>query len=68
MLGALDNIAFAQFAIAVVIAAALAMWINSHAAKHGSKHATAWGIGTFLAALFVIPAYFLHYYVTRRRI
>ena len=68
MLAAWDNLAFAQFAIAVAIAAGLSMWVYSHAAKHGSKRATAWGIGTFLAVGIVLPIYFIHYYLTRRRL
>ena len=68
MLAALSSLDFGQFAIAVAIAAGLAMWVFWHASKHGSKRATAWGVATFLAVGIVLPAYFIHYYVTRRRI
>ena len=44
------------------------MWVYSHASKHGSKRATAWGVATFLAVGIVLPVYFIHYYATRRRI
>ena len=44
------------------------MWVYWHASKHGSKHATAWGVATFLAVGIVLPVYFIHYYATRRRI
>ena len=60
--------ASASSPIAVAIAAGLSMWIYWHASKHGSKRATAWGIATFLAVGIVLPVYFIHYYVTRRRI
>jgi hypothetical protein len=57
---------FGQVFLAIVIFAALSMWVYWHASKHGSRHATAWGVAVFLIwpAIFV---YFLHYYVTRRR-
>ncbi len=37
-----------------------------HAERHGSKHATAWGICTFLLAAVTVPVYLLHYLSTRR--
>ena len=43
------------------------MGIFWHADKHGSKHATAWGVCTFLLAGLVVPAYFVHYYYEKRR-
>lgn len=58
---------FVDFVIAVVIAAALAMLIFRHADKHGSRHATAWGLFTFLAALLAIPLYFLSYWLSQTR-
>ena len=68
MLAAFSSVDFGQFAIAVAIAAGLSMWVYSHASKHGSKRATAWGVATFLAVGIVLPVYFIHYYMTRRRI
>jgi hypothetical protein len=53
---------FLDFLIAVVLAAGLAMLIFRHADRHGSRHATAWGLFTFLAALIAIPLYFLNYW------
>lgn len=65
---ALESVGFGQFFVAVVLAAGLSMWVYSHASKHGSKHATAWGVGTFLALGIVLPLYFIHYFATRRRL
>jgi drug/metabolite transporter (DMT)-like permease len=52
-----------DFVIAVVLAAGLAMLIFRHADRHGSRHATAWGLFTFLAALIAIPLYCLNYWL-----
>ena len=38
-----------------------------HADRHGSKHATAWGICTFLLAAVTVPVYLVHYLATRAR-
>ena len=56
-----------QFVIAVVVAALLAMGVFAHASKHGSRHATAWGVATFLVAGIAVPVYFIRYLVRRRR-
>jgi hypothetical protein len=56
-----------DFLIAVVIAAGLAMLIFRHADKHGNRHATAWGLFAFLAALIAIPLYCLKDWWGRRR-
>jgi len=53
------------FLISVAIAAALAMLVFSHASKHGSKHATAWGLATFLFAGIAVPVYFIRYWMSR---
>jgi len=66
-LSAFGTVTFGQFFVAVLIAAGLSTWVYWHASKHGSRHATAWGIGTFLSAILVLPLYFVHYWVTRRR-
>jgi hypothetical protein len=58
----LAQASFVDFLIAVVLAAGLAMLIFRHADKHGSRHANAWGLFTFLAALIAIPLYFLNYW------
>ena len=54
-----------QFFVAVVLAALLAMAVFAHASKHGSKHATAWGLATFLFAGLVVPFYFVRYWLRR---
>ena len=63
---ALAKLSFGEFLVAVLVAAALSMWVYWHASRHGSRHATAWGILTFLFWP-VLPIYFIHYYATRRR-
>jgi drug/metabolite transporter (DMT)-like permease len=55
-----------NFAIAVILAAGLAMLIFRHADRHGNRHATAWGVFTFLAALIAIPLYVLNYWMGKR--
>jgi hypothetical protein len=55
-----------QFLIAVALAAVLAMAVFAHASKHGSRHATAWGVATFLFAGIVVPFYFVRYWLIRR--
>jgi hypothetical protein len=65
---AVEDISFGQFFVAVLFAAAMSMLVYWHAAKHGSKHATAWGIATFLAVGIVVPVYFIRYFVMRRRL
>jgi hypothetical protein len=49
------NIVFA-WAVATVVAVA----VFTHASKRGSTHATAWGIGTFLFMILVLPAYVVY--------
>jgi ABC-type phosphate transport system permease subunit len=61
-----SQLTFGQVLVGIVIFAALSMWIYWHASKHGSRHATAWGIAVFLIWP-VILVYFIHYYATRRR-
>lgn len=56
-----------SFLIAVAIAAGLAMLVFWHADRHGNRHATAWGVFTFLVAMIALPAYFLTYWLRRRR-
>ena len=66
MSAALATVSFGAFFAAVVLAAGLSMWIYWHASRHGSRHATAWGIGAFFFWV-TVPIYFLHYLTTRRR-
>ena len=55
-----------QFAIAITLAALLAMAVFAHANRHGSRHATAWGVATFLVAGIVVPFYFIRYWLQKR--
>ena len=55
-----------QFAIAITLAALLAMAVFAHANRHGSRHATAWGVA-FLFAGIVVPFYFVRYWLRKRR-
>ncbi len=57
----------AEFLIAIAIAAGISMLTFRHADKHGSTHATAWGIGAFLAAGVVVPVYFVRFWLRKRR-
>ena len=57
----------AQFLVAVSIAAAISMATFAHADRHGSTHATAWGVGAFLAAGLVVPVYFVRFWLRKRR-
>jgi hypothetical protein len=58
---------FPEFLIAVTIAAGISLGTFAHADRHGSRHATAWGIGAFLAAGIVVPVYFIRVFVRKRR-
>jgi hypothetical protein len=63
----LYDLSFGQFFLLVAISAALSMAVFAHAERHGSRHATAWGIATFLApgaGLVYVIRYWLR---TRRR-
>ena len=52
--------------------AAVALWTAAfvlvwwHADRHGSRHATAWGIAAFLATIVVVPFYFGRYWLRSR--
>jgi hypothetical protein len=58
---------FPEFLIAVLIAAGISLATFRHADKHGSTHATAWGIGAFLAAGIVVPVYVVQVWLRKRR-
>jgi len=64
---AISDLSPGQFILVVLLAAALSMWVYWHASRHGSRHATAWGVLTFLAAGVVVPVYFIHSFLSRRR-
>jgi hypothetical protein len=57
---------FPQLVFALVVASALSLGTFAHADRHGSAHATAWGIGAFLAAAIVVPIYFVRYWLRKR--
>jgi hypothetical protein len=56
-----------DFAFAVTVAALMATGIFAHANRHGNRHATAWGVATFLFAAVAIPVYFARYWIGRAR-
>jgi hypothetical protein len=63
----LEDLSFGEFLFVVALASIASMAVFSHASKHGNKHATAWGVATFLAAAVAVPLYFLRYWLRRRR-
>jgi hypothetical protein len=63
---ALEDLSFGEFLFVVTLAAIASMAVFSHASRHGNKHATAWGVATFLFAALVVPLYFLRYWFRRR--
>ena len=54
------------FVFAVAIAAGLSLGVFAHASRHGSSHATAWGIAAFLLAGVAVPVYFVRFWASRR--
>jgi hypothetical protein len=64
MVSVFDTGSFGEFLIAVIIDAVLAMLIFRHADRRGNRHATAWGVFTFLAAGVAIPVYFIRYWLS----
>ena len=63
----LRDTGYLDFGVAVALAALLAMGVFHHASKRGNRHATAWGIATFLLAGVAVPLYFSRYWLTKRR-
>jgi hypothetical protein len=62
------RLTFGEFVIVTALAAAASLAVFAHADRHGNKHATAWGIATFLAAGIVVPLYFIRYWLRTRRV
>jgi hypothetical protein len=58
---------FGQFLLVLVLSAAASMAVFAHADRRGNKHATAWGIATFLALGVAVPLYFIRYWLRTRR-
>jgi hypothetical protein len=63
----LEDLSFGEFLFVVALAATASTAVFAHASRHGNKHATAWGVATFLAAAIAVPLYFLRYWMRRRR-
>jgi hypothetical protein len=63
----LSDLSFGRFLFVVVLATLFSLLVFRHASRNGSRHATAWGVGAFLAAGIIVPAYFIHHFWTRRR-
>jgi hypothetical protein len=57
----------AAFAVLVVLWSLCAVVVYAHAERHGSRHATAWGVWAFLASAVVLPLYFGLFWYRRRR-
>jgi type VI protein secretion system component VasF len=54
------------FVLLLAVSTALSILVFSHANRHGSRRATAWGIVAFLFAALGVAAYFGHFWWTRR--
>ena len=63
----LEELSFSEFLFVVALAAVASTAVFAHASRHGNKHATAWGVATFLLAAVAVPLYFLRYWLSRRR-
>lgn len=63
----LQDLSFGEFLFVVGVAAAASMAVFAHASRSGNKHATAWGVATFLLAAIAVPLYFLNYWLKKRR-
>ena len=61
------RLSFGEFLVVVVIAAGASMGVFAHADRHGNKHATAWGVATFLALGIALPLYVIRYQIRKRR-
>jgi hypothetical protein len=63
----LEDLTFGEFLFVVGLAAVASTAVFAHASRHGNKHATAWGVATFLAAAIAVPIYFVRYWLRRTR-
>jgi hypothetical protein len=64
--GLLENLSAGEIAALLLVWSAAFLLVFVHAQRHGSKHATAWGVAAFLAAGIVVPVYFVRYWLRRR--
>jgi hypothetical protein len=62
----LYELTFGQFLLVVSLSAAASLAVFAHAEKHGNRHATAWGIATFLVLGVAVPLYFIRYWLRTR--
>jgi hypothetical protein len=65
--GLFENLSAGEIVALLVVWSAAFLLVFTHAQRHGSKHATAWGVAAFLAAGIVVPVYFVRYWLLRRR-
>ena len=56
-----------EFLLAIAVAVGISLLTFRHADRHGSTHATAWGIGAFLLAGVVVPVYAIRFWLRKRR-
>ena len=56
-----------QFLLLLMLWSLAALLVFRDAEKRGSKRATAWGIGAFLASGIVVPVYFVRVWLRSRR-
>ena len=56
-----------EFLVAIAVAAGISLLTFRHADRHGSTHATAWGIGAFLLAGVIVPVYAIQFWLRKRR-
>ena len=66
-IASLQNLSFGQFLVVVAIAAGLSMLVFWHANRRGRRHATLWGVATFLFAGVAVPVYLLSLLLEGRR-
>jgi len=64
LLSTLDPV---SFLVALALTSAISLGVFSHANRHGSRHATAWGVAAFLMAGITVPVYFIRYWARRGR-
>jgi hypothetical protein len=62
----LENLSTGEIVAVIAVWTAAFLLVFSHAQRHGSRHATVWGVAAFLAAGIVVPVYFAHYWLRGR--
>jgi hypothetical protein len=62
----LYDLSFGQFLVVVSLSAAASLAVFAHADRRGNRHATAWGVATFLALGVAVPLYFIRYWLRSR--